>query len=324
MRFEDAKGLATMLTAQIAVRPMPKAAAAMAARTVGRSRLWCGVVPSRRPQGCRLAIRAQRRTDLALLPKQIQALSPAEKDVRITGVLRALRATGTGPPSPGDLQERIRPLRPGHSIGHFRITAGTLGALVEGRSDGVTRMLSNNHVLADCNKGLLGDPILQPGRSDGGCDLGDAAGTLHSFVPLAHTENRADAALADIFEDAMPDDMSLPGIGSVTSWWTEDAPEVTAVQKVGRTTGLTHGRITAIGVGGSQVPVRYDDQTLWFSDPIEVMGIQGSFSEPGDSGSLVVDADRSAVGLLFAGDGTATYCNRIADVLDALDADLLR
>jgi hypothetical protein len=44
----------------------------------------------------------------------------------------------------------------------------------------------------------------------------------------------------------------------------------------------------------------------------------------GDSGSLVVDADNMAVGLLFAGnDVDATYANPIGDVLDTLNVDLV-
>jgi hypothetical protein len=50
----------------------------------------------------------------------------------------------------------------GISIGHFRVTAGTLGCLVQDR-DGNRFILSNNHVLADENKAEVGDVILQAG-----------------------------------------------------------------------------------------------------------------------------------------------------------------
>ena len=49
------------------------------------------------------------------------------------------------------------------------------------REDGSVLMLSNNHVLANENKGKRGDPILQPGNIDGGADM-DKVGELLRFV----------------------------------------------------------------------------------------------------------------------------------------------
>ena len=69
-------------------------------------------------------------------------------------------------------QKMTRPLRIGASIGHFKITAGTLGAFVRSRDDGSVLILSNNHVLANENKAKKGDHILQPGDFDGGQDPG--------------------------------------------------------------------------------------------------------------------------------------------------------
>ena len=48
------------------------------------------------------------------------------------------------------------------------------------------------------------------------------------------------------------------------------------------------------------------------------------FSQSGDSGSLIVDARRRAIGLLFAGnDVDATYANPIGTVLNSLGVDLV-
>ncbi|MBI2897951.1 MAG: hypothetical protein HYY06_30620 [Deltaproteobacteria bacterium] len=62
-----------------------------------------------------------------------------------------------------------------------------------------------------------------------------------------------------------------------------------------------------------------------FDDVIEVQGGSRTpmFSDGGDSGSLVLDGDRYAVGLLFAGDDEATDLNPIAHVLDQLQARLV-
>src|SRR4051812_20964705 len=79
-------------------------------------------------------------------------------------------------------QKRARPLKIGGSIGHFKVTAGTLGAFVKSRDDGSVLILSNNHVLANESKGKKGDPVLQPGAIDGGEGPEDKVGTLLRFV----------------------------------------------------------------------------------------------------------------------------------------------
>ena len=84
--------------------------------------------------------------------------------------------------------DRQRPARPGLSIGHFRVTAGTFGAVVYDAKTGEPLILSNNHVLANSSNGRdgrakIGDAILQPGRYDGGTD-DDVIARLHRFVPI--------------------------------------------------------------------------------------------------------------------------------------------
>ena len=69
-------------------------------------------------------------------------------------------------------RSKFRPAPAGASVGHFRITAGTIGGWARGRGNRSRRqlMVSNNHVLADENRGRFGDPIIQPGRADGGAN----------------------------------------------------------------------------------------------------------------------------------------------------------
>jgi V8-like Glu-specific endopeptidase len=45
-------------------------------------------------------------------------------------------------------------------------------------------------------------------------------------------------------------------------------------------------------------------------------------SQPGDSGSAVLDMDRRVVGLLFAGSDAATVINPIGEVLSALNVEV--
>ena len=112
---------------------------------------------------------------------------------------------------------RYRPrltLRPGGSIGHFKITAGTLGGFVEDAD--LYYMLSNNHVFANGNCAFGGDPVLQPGPSDITGSF-KQIGDLDHWYPLSTTDkNGVDAALArftdevDFFEP-----WDYPGVGRI-------------------------------------------------------------------------------------------------------------
>jgi hypothetical protein len=84
-------------------------------------------------------------------------------------------------------RDRFRPIIPsGVSIGHFKITAGTLGTIVTDRTTGEKLILSNNHVLANSNDSLVGDAILQPGTTDGGQNPADMVAKLERFVRLRY------------------------------------------------------------------------------------------------------------------------------------------
>jgi len=65
-------------------------------------------------------------------------------------------------------KNKMRPAVPGSSIGHYKISAGTFGAVVKDKKSGDKLILSNNHILANGSNGVdgrakPGDPILQPG-----------------------------------------------------------------------------------------------------------------------------------------------------------------
>ncbi len=80
---------------------------------------------------------------------------------------------------------RFRPNIPaGVSIGHYKVTAGTLGAIVFDKNTGEPLILSNNHVLANSNEAEIGDVILQPGPTDHGLKPDDVVAKLHRFELL--------------------------------------------------------------------------------------------------------------------------------------------
>ena len=107
-------------------------------------------------------------TESTTVPKTIDG---TKTDVIETGPIVAFQ----------DPKQRLRPARPGCSIGHYQITAGTLGCLVK-RGDQVY-ILSNNHVLANSNAAQLGESIWQPGKYDGGTSA-DQIATLEQFIRI--------------------------------------------------------------------------------------------------------------------------------------------
>ncbi len=250
-----------------------------------------------------------------------------------------------------DRTSKIRPAVPGSSIGHPKVTAGTFGAVVRDKKTGRPLILSNNHVLANITDGTdgrakVGDAIIQPGRYDGG-QPEDIVGHLERFVPIWRTssrpactvaqaaerlgnfmlravqpqyelrfvrkrtmENLVDAAVArPVSDDAI--DASIMEVGVVSACVE---PEIgMKVKKSGRTTGLTTGTIRVVS---ATLKISLGDVgEAYFSDQI----VTTAMGQPGDSGSLVVTENGSAVGLLGAGSDQATICSRIRNVLELLD-----
>ena len=280
------------------------------------------------PAGSGYALAVRYRHDGPLVARLVERLreevGDGEIDVRGIGAVRALTSPlrgPVGPPTPGQLQGRLRPLVPGCSICHGADTAGTLGAVVRRGQEQL--LLTNAHVIARSGLASVGDAVLQPGPADGGT-AADRVGSLDGWAPLgADTANTVDAALARLDEGIEVDTTGAP-----TTTAELDGDEL--VEKLGRTTGFTSGRVTAIEV--DDVVVDYGEVGLLrFDGQVEVAGTGGAFSRGGDSGSLVRLADGgAAVGLLFAGserggpDGTGlTFCNDISTVLDALGVVLL-
>ena len=227
---------------------------------------------------------------------------------------------------------RVRPAPIGYSVGHPAITAGTMGALVRDAASQLF-VLSNNHVLANQNDAVIGDPMLQPGPFDGGT-AADQIGTLAAFqaINFSGGNNTIDAAIARVTNPAdvsnstpIDDGYGLPngkifGDANNDRVFDDKASLLGLnVQKHGRTTKLTHGQIT--GINGT-ISVCYEVLFIFcvksatFVDQL-IIG-SGTFSGGGDSGSLIVtdDANRNPVGLLFAGGSTSTIANRIDLVLN--------
>ena len=244
---------------------------------------------------------AKKLTKAEFIPQEISRI---ETDVEEAGKIIAQSNTGRFRPAPG-----------GVSLGHYQITAGTLGCLVKDKKSGKVLILSNNHVLANSNKAEKGDPILQPGPYDGGKKPKDLIGYLENWIEINFKKeaNLVDAALArpKVSGDVRPEIMLIGSPQGLTK-----AKIGMPIQKSGRTTGYTTGKVKDIS---ASVKVNYDNQTALFRGQI----LTTNMSQGGDSGSLVLDMKARAVGLLFAGSEQVTILNPINEVLRLLDVEIL-
>lgn len=215
-----------------------------------------------------------------------------------------------------ETMRRQRPVQGGLSVGHYQITAGTIATCVKDISPAVGKtaryyILSNNHVLANSNNAVLGDPILQPGPYDGGLNPADVVAKLARFVPInfaAGASNLVDAAIAEGDFNILNREINWIGYCNQTAV----ASVGQIVQKCGRTTAHSTGKVQAIngtvnvGYSGGRV-ARFVNQI-----------ITSDMSAGGDSGSLVLNMQNQAVGLLFAGSSVITIANPIAPVMSSL------
>ncbi|WP_300759611.1 hypothetical protein [Janthinobacterium sp.] len=226
---------------------------------------------------------------------------------------------------------RLRPAPGGVSVGHFRITAGSIACLAVGRSaprNSRLMILSNNHVLANSNGGAFGDCIVQPGPIDGGKCPQDQIATLERFVPINFSGgvNFVDCATGWAWPDRVRPELVFLS-GGVPAYFRISSALVAPalgmlVGKSGRTTQLTQGRITGLG---ATINVNYGSGRIaLFQDQIAIQGLNGAFSAGGDSGSSIWtwNQQRNPVGLLFAGGGNITFANQMRRVVLALDINL--
>ena len=264
----------------------------------------------------------------ANVPGLPHALDGVATDVEVTGKLVAQNVVSNTGVSSGT--ERLISYR-----GRLYCTTGTLGAVV---SDGAGALyaLSNAHVYAlqgsktsgPVTTGSNGDRALVPGRVDmTGCGTQgqiDAAviGTLSSYVPITisrNASNTVDAAIALL--QSAPTGTAVPPVCAsyVPATITVSAALNQPVKKCGRTTGLTTGSVTGIN---ATVIISYDTGQARFINQIVVSG--NSFSDGGDSGSLIVTNDTNAnpVALLFAGGTSTTIGNPINLALGAFGVQI--
>jgi hypothetical protein len=210
-----------------------------------------------------------------------------------------------------------RPAQGGESLGHSNGDTGTFGCLVKDKANtNAVYLLSCNHVIAALNQGRKGvDEVWQPGQLDGGSGK-TRIGILQDFAYITlggQTGNRIDAALCK--PDNLPDVTSaIKSVGSLSG--SQSVSLNDPVRKSGYKTKLTSGKVR---LNNLSVIVDYPNNVqALFDNQLGIVSTQsGNFSDQGDSGSVVVDKQNRAVGLVMSclAGTDMTIANPIEEVL---------
>lgn len=228
-----------------------------------------------------------------------------------------------GRPRP-ELYVTRNPVQPGNSVGHIRSLGGTLGAFVKRGTQ--LMMLSNSHVLANSGKAKQGDDIIYPGKYDGGKKPADLVGKLEDFIQFELSGdfvNRVDCAIASLLESRMADIKTAIKVLGLPKGVIK-AKRGMKITKFGRTSGRTSGQVLDVNF---RTTITYPGVGVaGFLDQV----LCTRYTEPGDSGSLVIDkASGRAVGLHFSGSAAtgessgSSIFNPIGAVLSALGVKLV-
>jgi hypothetical protein len=282
--------------------------------------------------------------DHKLAPNIIAGMPKHAKNVPIRVELtEPFRALAGKPAGVSHTAKQTTPIKLGTSGGWRSDLAngyccgGTLGSLIQvKKADNTTvqYILSNYHVFeSDVVNGgngivaTMGDPIIQPGLIDVGCNAANAQIVANLVKVSSLPDHNVDASVAQVANGMVDATGAILEIGTISSNIVSAAINQ-AVKKSGRTSGLTRSKV--VGFNGN-ISVTYDNEcaggaafTKTFTGQIIVSG-GSKFLKGGDSGSLMVQdvaTNPKAIGLLYAGNNLYAIANPINDVLAFLGAKL--
>ncbi len=137
-------------------------------------------------------------------------------------------------------------------------------------------------------------------------------GFYRKLKHIKDPQNQCDAAVALVTNDSIPSNY-IPGIGNI-----KGVGQATVGEKVlrrGITSGTQSGNVLTVN---SSLTLNFNGRLCNFTDVI-ILG--GRPADYGDSGSIVLDKDGLAIGMVFAA-GLVTFCLPIYTALKALDVHL--
>ncbi|MCD3352177.1 hypothetical protein G8V03_14695 [Clostridium botulinum D/C] len=215
--------------------------------------------------------------------------------------------------------KKIRPTQGGYSISvGSKNPTGTLCCLVKDTSN--LYILSCNHVIALQNTAPISAPITQPGYKDSGNPSTDTVAYLSKYIPLQYyspihpVANDVDCAIAKVTDLSLVS-KNIATIGPLLGLTTPSLD--LSVRKIGRTTGITYGHISAIYV---TIKYKFYGKEIIFRNQIYA----STASDKGDSGSIVEDLQNKAVAMLIAGNRKgASLCTPMYSILNLLKVSLV-
>jgi hypothetical protein len=281
-----------------------------------------------------IKVYTERPVPAGLLPAELDGVRVVQE---VSGRFVALKGPGGGV---SHTAKQTPPIQLGTSGGwRFDLAngfccGGTLGSLV--RIGSTQYILSNYHVfrsdIVPGGNGIVaqnGDPIIQPGLIDVGCNAANAMDVATLAGAASLPGSNVDAAIAQVIAGMVRTDGAILEIGTLSAS-TVGASLNQAVKKSGRTTGLTRSSVSGLN---ATVSVAYDNEcaggaafTKTFTGQIIINNKGSRFLAGGDSGSLMVEdvtTNPRAVGLLFAGSSSLAVANPIGEVLAFFGASMV-
>lgn len=143
------------------------------------------------------------------------------------------------------IRSRVRPIRPGISIGlaNERGDTGTLCCIARKPNSDSHYLLSTRHLFVPTNvDAAAGGPavIIQPGKLDGGT----VADSIAKVASLEQFNSQVDAFLAEI-QEGTPWSAEVAGFGPITGI-AQEVPLGANLLLIGRTTGVTQATVESI------------------------------------------------------------------------------
>ncbi len=174
---------------------------------------------------------------------------------------------------------------------YYNLACGTLGAIIRDKNTHEEFLLTNRHVIED-NYGEINFDVINP------CDW-DGPIVGRTSIVSSHYDELVDVALINPYVSTQ---RTIKSIGEVQG---ASHPQVgISVKKYGMKTGLTYGNILDIDYSTNVEGIFYRDQILTTDMVIS-----------GDSGSVLLNNNNEAVGLLFAGGSGIAIANKISNVI---------
>ncbi|MBE7469858.1 MAG: hypothetical protein DPW09_20650 [Anaerolineae bacterium] len=208
-------------------------------------------------------------------------------------------------------KDRVRPLRPGLSIGlEGTESVGTLGAFVVDEAGQIYLLSTTNSLGGSASR----SQVLQPAFFDGGQAREDVIASQVIALPQTTSMPAVRMVALARLVSGLQIQTVIPEIGPIRG---VREPEVgMTVRKVGRTTGLTEGTIRSLD---ERISVATLNGTVQLRDVIRV----SPMSATGDGGALVVDSEGYAIGVIVATSERGTFLAPFEEVLDEFEVELL-